>query len=149
MTKSEKTKQWRKDNPEKAKKQRDRYNIKHHELRIEQKKKYHADHLIEENFKSKEWYFKNLEKSKIASRKFKLKKFGITLQDYEDLLTFQASGCTICGKTITENGRLFAIDHDHKTGKVRGLLCSTCNVALGLMKDNPELLNKAIKYLSK
>jgi hypothetical protein len=72
--------------------------------------------------------------------------YNITLDEYNEMLTKQNNGCVICGKTI--NGkRKMCVDHDHKTGKVRGLLCSQCNWGLGHFKDDVDLLEKAIKYL--
>ena len=84
----------------------------------------------------------------------KLKKaYGISLQDYNELLTKQNGRCSICG--VNNNGyyrkkpRAFAVDHCHTTSKIRGLLCSDCNTGIGLLKDNIDLLNNAIKYLNK
>ncbi len=53
----------------------------------------------------------------------------------------------ICGAVENGKRKNFCIDHDHATGKVRGLLCHNCNVAIGLMKDNTDLLKKAAEYL--
>lgn len=75
--------------------------------------------------------------------------YGITLQDYNELLEAQGGGCGICGVLVDRVGRMLAVDHNHNTGKVRGILCSDCNTALGLLKDSPELLSKAITYLVK
>lgn len=77
--------------------------------------------------------------------------YGITREEYENLVEEQKNVCRICGnpETSTRNGnvRLLAVDHNHTTGKVRGLLCSRCNVGLGYFKDDPELLEKAIEYI--
>lgn len=76
------------------------------------------------------------------------KKFGITQEQYEDLLAVQGGGCAICGSTETIRGkRSLCIDHDHATGKVRGILCHRCNVCIGQAHDDPELLRKAVAYL--
>lgn len=84
----------------------------------------------------------------------KLKKaYGITLKEYEELLSKQNGKCVICN--IDNNGkyrsklRAFAVDHCHSTGKIRGLLCSDCNTGIGLLKDNVNFLESAIKYLNK
>lgn len=78
------------------------------------------------------------------------RKFGITVEQYEEMLEAQEGGCAICGTTDcqakTGKSRL-AVDHDHDTGKVRGLLCNHCNAGLGAFRDNTTLLEKAIKYL--
>jgi len=59
----------------------------------------------------------------------------------------QNFGCAICGITEEETKKSFCVDHDHKTGKVRGLLCNNCNHGLGLFKDNTLFLARAINYL--
>lgn len=74
------------------------------------------------------------------------KAFGITVAEYEALLAEQSGGCGICGKTCT-TGRRLAVDHDHETGRVRGLLCSRCNRGIGLFFDSAEHLRKAADYV--
>lgn len=79
-----------------------------------------------------------------------LKKYGITLDDYDRMAETQGHLCLLCGrKETTSNKTRLCVDHCHKTGKVRGLLCSNCNRVLGLMGDNPELLRLAADYLEK
>lgn len=72
----------------------------------------------------------------------------MTRADYESLLSI-CPGCAICGKLPgkTNGGRPLAVDHDHKTGRVRGLLCENCNNGLGRFKDNPAFLREAVGYL--
>lgn len=85
---------------------------------------------------------------KSRNDRFKLQ-YGITLEEAEDLYHKQEGKCAICGEfkgSLSKSAGLY-IDHDHESGKVRGLLCNSCNVALGLMKDNPDLLKKAQFYL--
>ena len=83
------------------------------------------------------------------------RKYGITLEQYNGLFINQNGLCKICNKTETaidrKNSKLrdLAVDHCHKTKQIRGLLCTCCNTALGLLKDNIELLEKAITYLEK
>lgn len=79
-------------------------------------------------------------------------KYGITLYDFAQLRAAQNNLCAICQQpetTRTNSGRVrrLCIDHDHRTNKVRGLLCVSCNRALGLLRDKPELLRKASIYL--
>ena len=71
--------------------------------------------------------------------------YGITLEQYEDMLEKQNSVCLIC--TLPSGTRRLHVDHNHDTGKVRGLLCHHCNTALGLLRDDPALLAKAATYL--
>lgn len=74
-----------------------------------------------------------------------LRQFGITLETYELILKEQNGGCAICSKA--ENGRRLAVDHDHSTGVIRGLLCALCNTAIGKFHDDPALLRKAANYI--
>lgn len=71
----------------------------------------------------------------------------ITKELYEQMLSRQEGGCAICGRTEGEEGRFLAIDHDHTTGRLRGLLCFACNVAIGHLGDDPDTLQKAVSYL--
>lgn len=74
-----------------------------------------------------------------------VRKYGITADEYDRRLDEQGGGCKICGKKL-QRVRL-AVDHNHKTGKVRGILCENCNRGLGIFKDDPNLLRSAIEYL--
>lgn len=84
-----------------------------------------------------------------------LRKYGISRSDYEAMLEQQGNCCAICGCHESENEvdsklsrpRKLAVDHCHVTGKVRGLLCSTCNKCLGMAKDSPTILRKAAMYV--
>jgi hypothetical protein len=74
--------------------------------------------------------------------------FNITLEEYNELLKKQNYKCAICnGYEISYRNEVLSVDHNHNTGEIRGLLCNTCNRALGLFKDNENLLKNAIKYL--
>lgn len=78
-----------------------------------------------------------------------VREYGITQDQYNILLEVQNNKCKLCGKTDSgrkDKGRL-VVDHDHSSGKVRGLLCHPCNVSLGLMNDDPELLERAAQYI--
>lgn len=78
----------------------------------------------------------------------RMKKYGISAEDYYKLLEKQEQKCAICGAEIGDsNGNRLYVDHDHKTGKVRGLLCANCNFGIGSLKDDVEILKKAILYL--
>jgi hypothetical protein len=74
--------------------------------------------------------------------------YKITHMDYEKLLRGQKGRCAIC-KSLTpgQNHKHFCIDHSHKTGKIRGLLCHKCNHGIGSFDDKPKLLQQAIYYL--
>jgi len=79
--------------------------------------------------------------------------FGITIDEYKQMLLEQRGVCAICKQpeTSTYKGRLrhLAVDHNHETGRIRGLLCNDCNIALGWFKDDVKVLRKAITYLNK
>ena len=74
---------------------------------------------------------------------------GITLEQYDALFISQGCGCAVCGgKGWTEKSRM-PVDHDHETGKIRGILCDSCNTMLGLAKDNQDILRMLIAYLER
>lgn len=86
---------------------------------------------------------------KVWQRHYRIQRdYGLSPKEYQALFTSQGERCAICGSTES-NGKSpnFVVDHDHATGKVRGLLCNLCNPALGLMQDSPERLEAAAQYL--
>jgi len=74
-------------------------------------------------------------------------KFGITKVEYDLLLSKQHNKCAICGMYWDKNQKQFSVDHNHQTGKIRGILCMACNLGIGQFKENLELLKLACKYL--
>lgn len=72
-------------------------------------------------------------------------RYGVTPSQYDKLLQFQNYKCAICERTETK--RPMVVDHCHKTGKIRGLLCDGCNIILGRFNDDEEIFKKAIAYL--
>ena len=99
-----------------------------------------------EDFKNKGKYKKFSFCNICHKKKIKAKYYGISVELYERLILEQNNLCKICKKP-NSNGRDLSIDHCHITGKVRGLLCNNCNVALGLLKENILVLEEAIRYL--
>jgi hypothetical protein len=98
------------------------------------------------NKKSIAWTKANPDKVKVSRRKFKLKeKYGISVEEYDKMYAEQNGVCYICHKEHLR--RPLNVDHCHKTGKVRKLLCDKCNMALGLLDDSIELLDRLQKYL--
>lgn len=73
-------------------------------------------------------------------------KYGLTVEQYAEMYQQQGGVCAICSQTDRQGHRL-AVDHCHATGAVRGLLCHACNVAIGLLRDDPSLLDAASRYL--
>jgi hypothetical protein len=88
--------------------------------------------------------YDRLNKDKVRSQDLK-SKYGITLDQYKILFVQQNGSCKICA--ALPKIKALAVDHCHKTGKVRGLLCGLCNRGLGMFKDNTILLYKAADYL--
>ena len=77
-----------------------------------------------------------------------MKRYGITPEIYDEMLNQQKGVCAICGNGKKHKRQKYLhVDHNHKTGKVRGLLCIRCNTILGNSKDDVNILENAIKYL--
>lgn len=83
------------------------------------------------------------------NRRSKLKSiYGVSPDDYDQLLAEQYGGCAICGSRVGNKRTLsLHVDHDHATGVVRGLLCGRCNTALGMLDDNPTKVRRLLDYL--
>lgn len=73
--------------------------------------------------------------------------YGITLDEYNALLASQGGGCRSCGGAPTGRHNTFRVDHDHETGQIRGLLCDSCNLAIGKLGDTVEGVEGALDYL--
>lgn len=87
-------------------------------------------------------------KGHTKAREYNLRRqYGISPLDYEALLASQDNGCAICGKSPELNGQYLAVDHNHTTGEIRGLLCQPCNTGIGLLNDSPSQLRLALRYL--
>jgi hypothetical protein len=99
--------------------------------------------------KEKEYRKKYPERFASIRRRTLLRTYDLTEFEYQELLKVQNYRCAICS-TNSPGGRTkrFVIDHDHLTGRVRGLLCDCCNRGIGFFEDNPELLQLAGKYLT-
>jgi hypothetical protein len=76
-----------------------------------------------------------------------MREYGIDIDDFERMLAEQNGACAICLAVSTDEGKGFDVDHDHATGKVRALLCGSCNRGLGQFKDNAYLVGQAAEYL--
>lgn len=128
----------------------------------QQKTEYYKQNAVEISEKRKEAYRLNLldvaAKSRNRAREFYkaneesvrgywLKRnYGISLGQYNELFSKQGGVCAICGLQ-NKNGKRLHVDHDHKTKLVRGLLCSPCNLGIGIFRDSIEILDKAKAYL--
>ena len=106
----------------------------------------------------KKYYLKNKERIAEYSRKrynpehsrdLRLKLYyNISLEQYNDMFISQEGKCAICGRHQSDFKRRLAVDHDHNTGKVRGLLCQRCNYGIGYFQENTEILENVIRYLN-
>ena len=125
--------------------------IGHYTCKVCQKR-YFQEYCKNNQDKRKEGSRKYHKEHKLQARSRELKRlFGITLKQYDEMLETQGGVCAICGepeKGKHQNGKIrrLSVDHNHQTGKVRGLLCVGCNVRLGVL-DNKSFVKKAMKYL--
>lgn len=102
-------------------------------------------HLVKANLLR--WRTANPDRCKHLGRKSRLKKYGLSVGGYDDLLTTQGGKCAVCRVPASLCKRRLAVDHCHATGRVRGLLCPNCNNGLGRFKDSAERLRAAAAYL--
>jgi hypothetical protein len=97
----------------------------------------------------KAWLERNPEKRRLYSYRNCLKKYGLTFEQYEQLLKDQNNNCALCGKPFSTDTRSTHVDHCHRTNKVRGVVHRACNVILGYSMENIDILQRAIEYLKK
>jgi hypothetical protein len=153
-----------KNNKEKCLKQRkDYYNKNKEKILLKMKLEY--DVIGKGNY-DKNRYIKNKEKLKLKSKKYyhnnKLKiknyllnkKYGLSLNEYIEKWKGQKGKCEICNKEFSESNIFskphnLVVDHNHYTKQIRGLLCNSCNRALGLFQDKNNIVQKAYEYLTK
>lgn len=130
--------EWKKRNPEKHREYLKRQGERRRtdEFRAKQRE-YRKNNRERVNETSRRYVANN--RGRIRANAIR-RQYGLTVEEYETRI---AAGCAICGN----HGPKMAMDHDHGTGKTRDALCSHCNMSLGLMRDNPELLRAAAAYL--
>jgi hypothetical protein len=123
----------------------------------EYQKKYREKHGEKLRKTSREWAAADPNRAHRASRNSYLKRnFGITADQYDHLLKKQSGVCACCGREPKNNAldrygrpRMLAVDHDHDTGALRGLLCHSCNVGIGQLGDSISGLMRAVAYLER
>jgi hypothetical protein len=148
------TNEWRKKHPERYAAMQAKYYENHKDERREKLYAYRTANPEKMRAYRKARYAartpEQVEAEQIRKRAGKFRrKYGITIDEYNTLLAKQAGVCALCRHPTrrgTYGGNL-DVDHDHATGKVRGLLCTSCNHALGVLGDNVEGLELALKYL--
>jgi hypothetical protein len=136
-----KMREWRKKNPERQR---------------ENDRRWRGNNLKKARAKNRKWYWANrdyklkqnelyIEKNrKKVNARIRLHRHGMTRQQHDDLLREQKGCCAICQRPF---GKTPHVDHNHRTGKNRGLLCRACNHGIGNFEDNIKLLRSAIQYL--
>lgn len=138
-------KTWREANKIRVKECRLKYVALHTDEINEYRRNWNAENKDKVEAYRKSSYARHKDKYKRQNRACHLmRKFGITVADYDRLLNVQEGKCAICRK---ESGKTFHVDHCHKTGKVRGLLCVSCNRGIGYLGDDVDRLYAAIYYL--
>lgn len=118
------------------------------ELRSAANKRRYAANPDKFRIRSMKHHQQNREQSIYGIRRSRLARYGITPEIYDDLLVKQDGVCAICRKTCSSGMRL-AVDHEHGSGKVRGLLCGQCNTGLGKFRDSVEVLTRASEYIQR
>ena len=125
---------------EKQKEYHRQYYIKNRERVKEYHNKYYQEHKDQWHERYKKRYRDPLKRRDSELRN----KFGITLEDYNILLDKQKGCCLLCNRHYSELVKALAVDHNHTTGKIRGLLCGPCNTRLGWFETSRDLI---LKYL--
>ena len=114
-------------------------------------KQYRIKNAEQEKIRAKNWAAKNPERIKSIGRKSQLKKYGLSIEEYQEMLKIQGGVCAICLKAesvkLRGNVKSLSVDHNHTTGDVRKLLCDNCNKAVGLLQDNPIIAKNMANYL--
>jgi len=123
------------------------YKQTHPEIIDRIQKKYTETHRKEINARSNLYSHNHRKQKKENELK---RRYGLSITEYNNLLLSQDNRCAICGQFLDlTNPRDICIDHNHQTGVIRGILCHKCNLAIGLLRDNPEYTNNATIYLKR
>jgi hypothetical protein len=121
---------------------------KHKVTQLEQQRKYRARNPEKWREYGKKWAKDNKERTHAMNRANQMKRdYGLSPEGYYLLFVYQLGSCAICCKEVDFLGQHTHIDHDHKTGKVRGILCNLCNHLIGESLESPVILRRAIDYL--
>jgi hypothetical protein len=117
---------------------------KYYDKNEEKRKQYYEQNKERIKQANRDWHKKHRKKDKNIILK---RLYGITLKEYNDFLQSQNGVCKVCKEPSKKNRRL-CVDHNHKTGEIRGLLCDSCNKALGLLKDDKRTVKNLYVYLN-
>lgn len=141
------------DNPEEVRKYKAEWYQTHRTRMRELQAQYYQDNAEKLRLYQVTYKIEFPEKLSRTNYKKRLKsRYGLTIEAYQDILDFQNGTCAICHQPETAKNskggtKTLAVDHDHETGEVRGLLCDNCNLGLGRFSDSIDLLESAISYL--
>ena len=135
-----KVKLWRRKNPDKVRAMRARHYQKHKQKVQARAAGWRKSNVEKRRLQSAAWKKKN--PGKVKASLFKTR-YGVSFEVFETLFEAQKGRCAICKTGPAEH-----TDHDHESGNIRGLLCSRCNLALGLFRDSQLVLKSALTYLS-
>lgn len=120
---------------------------KNNQEKIRQKRKvYKKNNKEKHKVNAKKYYERYPEKVRALRLK---NSYNLTLDQYNKMLEMQNKSCAICRRHSSEFKRTLSVDHDHETGEVRGLLCSPCNTAIGLFRENLVIIKLAASYIEK
>ena len=144
---------WQKANPDKVAAKSARYRALHPEKEKKRGSNYRAKNPEKALVRKNAWKAANPEKyissylgDKVASRRRILRRYGLTIEEYDNMLSSQGGVCAICRKACA-SGRRLSVDHCHITNKIRGLLCDPCNRGLGAFRDDIDRMKAATVYL--
>jgi hypothetical protein len=157
QSKLDANKRWRAANPEKYRESVMRAQAKKKAEDPEAWRKHHREYQAARRAANPEphrkhvrnWKTKHPERHAAGIRKQVLRRKGLTSVEFDALLKKQRGRCAICRCKEPGGKGTWKIDHCHKTNKVRGLLCNGCNTGLGMLRDNPKIIEAAIQYLER
>lgn len=99
----------------------------------------------------KQWRKDRSEVARSLDKRYRKKRYGLVEGEFDSMFLAQKGVCLICGQPETRSNQhgtmTISIDHHHGTGRVRGLLCSACNTAIGLLQDDPKIIRRAAAYV--
>lgn len=145
--------EWRLNNKQKIASDNKIYQINNRDKLKIINKRYRQKDPAREREKCNKWQKANPLKVRISSKKTRFKRYGSTYENYQNLFILQNGKCAICNneETIKKGNKIIdlSFDHNHITNTARELLCHRCNVALGLIRENPITVKNMLNYLEK
>lgn len=137
---------FKESSPEKIKAAGVKYRMKNPDYASSNSRRWRQNNPEEYKKKLRDYSARKRKEDPLWDFRRNIRKYGLSIEQYEAMYKAQNGVCAICGR-LNVAGRRLAVDHDHKTGQVRGLLCSGCNTGLGKFQDRIEILKAMIAYL--